>query len=104
MSEQELEQGATAEVVAEQVEKTESVTETSEPKTLEDALWSDKSPEGETDIPEAVSEDEKKEQETKPEDVEDVSTHATLRVATPFWELLIEQDNVSTHATLRVAT
>lgn len=37
----ELEQGATAEVVAEQVENTESVTETSEPKTLEDALWSD---------------------------------------------------------------
>ena len=72
MSEQEFEQGTTPEVVTEQVDTTvEKVSETSEPKTLEDALWSDKSPGGETDIPEAVSEDEKKEQETKPEDVED---------------------------------
>ena len=72
MSEQELEQGTTPEVVTEQVDTTvEKVSETSEPKTLEDALWSDKSPGGESDIPEAVSEDEKKEQETKPEDVED---------------------------------
>ena len=60
---EELEQGATAEVVAEQVENTESVTETSEPKTLEDALWSDGDTKSEGEQPAA----ETKEVDKKPE-------------------------------------
>lgn len=66
MSKQELEQGTTPEVVTEQVDTaTESVVETSEPKTLEDALWSDETKLDVSDVEQTASEN--KEAEPGPE-------------------------------------